>query len=161
EESDQVVAFPLTPGQRRIWDVTRSNPRDTTYNGSFRMNLAGPVDSALLERSLQLVVDRHEVLRTSIELLDRQPVQIIAANLPLHIGTFDLREFPGEHREAQMDRICMDEAQRTFDLGNGPLVRCGLIRMEDQRYILMLTVHQIICDGWSIGLIMEELQNIY
>jgi non-ribosomal peptide synthetase component F len=161
EESDEVTAFPLSPAQFKIWETTRADPRGTTYNGSFRMNLAGPVDTVLLERSLKQIVDRHEILRASVELLDREPTQIIAPVLPLRLQTFDLRESPGEHREAQMDRLCMDEAQRPFDLANGPLIRAGLIRMEDQRYILMLTIHQMICDGWSIGLIMEELQKIY
>lgn len=161
EESDEVTAFPLSPGQLKIWQISRSNPGDTTYNGSFRMNLAGPVDTVILERSLQEIVDRHEILRAAVEILDREPTQIIAPTLPLQLQTFDLRESPGEHREAQMGRLCVDEAQRPFDLAHGPLIRCGLIRMEDQRYILMLTIHQLICDGWSIGLIMEELQKIY
>lgn len=157
----EIVAFPLAPAQERMWYAHRLNPANTAYNGSFRMNLAGPVDAILLERAFNEIVNRHEILRAF--LLDRngEPVQSLAPALRLRMEVTDLRRVAAEKRDAEMEHICMQEAQRNFDLVRGPLIRAGLLHMEEQRFILMLTVHQIICDGWSIGLIMEELQKIY
>lgn len=154
-------AFPLSPAQERIWRACRAEPHSPAYNGSFRMNLAGPVDPALLERSFNEIIRRHEILRATIEEIDGQPTQVIAPALTVRVGVKDLRKIPGERREEELDCLCTVEAQQPFDLQQGPLIRIGLIQMEDQRHILTLTVHQVICDGWSIGLVMEELQKIY
>ena len=154
-------AFPLSPAQERIWHAHRQQPVNTVYNGSFRMNLAGFVDPVLIERTFNEIVRRHEILRATIEISKGEPLQVIAPSLSLKLAFTDLRSSPGDTREAEMDAICVAEAQLPFDLEKSPLLRVGLIRMEDQRNILMLTIHQIICDGWSIGLMMEELQKIY
>jgi len=144
-----------------MWHAYLAHPEDTSYNGSFRMNLAGPVDIAMLERTMKEIARRHDVFRTVIRTVKGQAVHIVSDDLALTLNCSDLRTFPGDIRETELDRICLEDAQRPFDLHNGPLLRAGLIRMEDQRFVLTLTLHQIICDGWSIGLIMEELQRIY
>ena len=154
-------AFPLSPAQERIWQTCIAQPLSTIYNGSFRINLAGSVDPLILERSFNEIIRRHEILRATIEEIDGRPLQVIAPSLTISVEQNDLRAVPGDRRETEMDRLCVEEAQRPFDLSRGPLVRVGLLRMEDQRYILTLTIHQIICDGWSIGLVMEELQQLY
>jgi hypothetical protein len=125
------------------------------------MNLAGSVEPLILEKSMNEIILRHEILRANVEEIDGHPLQVIAASLTVSLKQTDLRKIPGERREAELDRLSLEEAQRTFDLSRDPLIRVGLIRMEDQRYVLTLTIHQIICDGWSIGLIMEELQQLY
>jgi len=125
------------------------------------MNLAGRVDPNLLENAFNQIIRRHEILRATVEEINGQPLQLIAPRLTVPVVVRDLRTVPGGHREAEMDRLSLEEAQCPFDISRGPLIRIGLLRMEDQRYILTLTVHQIICDGWSIGLIMEELQKLY
>jgi non-ribosomal peptide synthetase component F/thioesterase domain-containing protein len=153
--------FALSPAQERIWSAWRSNPADTSWNGSFRINLAGPVDAAVLERTFNLIIRRHAILRATIHEANGAPGQTIAPELHLRLGTSDLRGVPGELREAEMDRLCAEEAQKPFDLATAPLFRAGLLQMEDQRFILTLTLHQVVCDGWSIGLLMEELQQIY
>ncbi len=159
--SPDTYAFPLSPAQERIWQTCKAQPVSTIYNGSFRMNLAGSVEPPILEKSINEIILRHEILRANVEEIDGHPLQVIAASLMVSLKQTDLRTIPGERREAELDRLSLEEAQRTFDLSRDPLIRVGLIRMEDQRYVLTLTIHQIICDGWSIGLIMEELQQLY
>ena len=159
--SGGILCFPLSAAQLRMWQAYLVHPEDASYNGSFRMNLAGPVDSPTLQRTLREIARRHDVFRAVIRTVDGEPSHIISDDFPLTLNCFDLRMIPGTTREAELDRICLEDAQSPFDLHNGPLLRAGLIRMEDQRFVLTLTLHQIICDGWSIGLIMEELQRIY
>jgi non-ribosomal peptide synthetase component F len=159
--SPDTYAFPLSPAQERIWQTCKAHPLSTIYNGSFRINLAGPVEPLILEKSINEIILRHEILRANVEEIDGHPLQVIAASLTVPVKQTDLQSIPGERREAELDRLSLEEARRTFDLSRGPLIRVGLIRMEDQRYVLTLTIHQIICDGWSIGLIMEELQQLY
>jgi non-ribosomal peptide synthetase component F/thioesterase domain-containing protein len=160
-DAEEVIAFPLSPAQERIWRSSIASPFSTVYNGAFRMNLAGPVDPAVLEATMNDIVARHEVLRASIEFVDGKPMQILAPAISLKLCTEDLSMLAPEAREHEFDRISLREAQHNFDLSKGPLLRIGLVRMEDQRSVFLLTVHQVICDGWSIGLIMEELQKIY
>ena len=161
QASPDIYAFPLSPAQERIWLACKANPLSTIHNGSFRINLAGSVDPLILEKSINEIVLRHEILRANVEEIDGHPLQVIAASLMVSLKQTDLRNVPGERREVELDRLSLEEARRTFDLPHDSLIRVGLIRMEDQRYVLALTIHQIICDGWSIGLIMEELQQLY
>ncbi|HXN23480.1 MAG TPA: condensation domain-containing protein [Candidatus Dormibacteraeota bacterium] len=157
---DKLRSFPLAPGQERMWYAHRIDPSHAAYNGSFRMNLTGPVDASLLERTLNEIVRRHEILRAVIH-NDEGPRQSIVPDLHIPLVLTDLRPISADTRDAAMEHICMQEAQRNFDLSRDPLIRVGLLRMDEERFILMLTVHQIVCDGWSIGLIMDELQKIY
>lgn len=161
ESPGDTYAFPLSPAQERIWRACRAQPLSSSYNGSFRINLAGAVDPLVLEQTFNEIIRRHEILRAIIEETDGHPLQVIPPSLMISVVLKDLRQVPGEHREAELERLSIEEAQRPFDLSHGPLIRLGLLRMEDQRYILTLTIHQVICDGWSIGLIMEELQKLY
>lgn len=159
--ADAGPSFALSPAQERIWSAWKADPHGSSWNGSFRMNLAGPVDALLLEHTLDEIAQRHAILRATFREENGSPRQTIAPELRVRVAVADLRGVPGDQREAEMDRLCAQEARRPFDLVAGPLVRAGLLRMENQRFILTLTLHQIVCDGWSIGLLMEELQQIY
>lgn len=158
---DEVVAFPLSPAQRRMWCADEAQPGNCIYNASFRWNLVGPLQVSVLERVFNEIIRRHEILRATFTTIEGQPLQVIIPSLKLTMEAKDLRSLPFDHREAEMDRISAEEARRSFNLRAGPLVRVRLLRMEDERYVLTLTLHHIISDGWSIGLIMEELQKIY
>src|SRR4029078_2828938 len=89
------------------------------------------------------------------------PQQVITPSLKRPIQLTDLRSVPEAHRAAEADRICAEEATRSFDLTTGPLIRAQLLRLQDQQYILTLSLHHIVCDGWSIRVIMEELAKLY
>ena len=154
-------AFPMTAVQERIWAADCANPGNRAYNGSFRLSLVGPVDQAILEKALNNLVKRHEVLRGLCRVIDGKPVLLVNPTLELHLGVIDLQMLAPEQAESEMDRLCSEEAQRGFDLKKGPLIRVGLIRMAGERSILTLTIHHIVCDGWSIGILMEELAKLY
>ena len=156
-----LFAFPLSPAQERMWLADRARPGNSSYNASFRWRLDGQLDPDILERAFNEIVRRHEILRATFSCIDRDPFQLIASTAPLQIEIRDLRLLPAEQRESEMDRLSAEEALRSIDIDRGPVIRVGLLRMEDQRYILTLTIHHLVCDGWSIGLIMEELQKIY
>ncbi len=144
-----------------MWYADRSWPGCSLFNASFRWKLTGPLDTAILERSFNEVVRRHEILRATFVEREGAPVQFIAPSLDLKIAVRDLRSLPASQRDAEMDRTCAEEAKKSFDLVTGPLIRVGLLQMEDEQYVLTLTLHHIVIDGWSVSLIMEELQAIY
>jgi non-ribosomal peptide synthetase component F/thioesterase domain-containing protein len=160
-EEEELFAFPLLPVQERMWHADRADPGNPAYNGSFRWILEGSVDRALVECTFNEIVRRHEALRTTCALVDGRPVQVVSPNLHLRVPLTDLRPLAPEIREREMDRLCAEEACRRFNIENDELIRAGLLRMEESRYILMLTMHHLVSDGWSVGLIMEEFQKIY
>ena len=153
--------FPLSPAQEKMWYADRARPGNPAYNASFRWKLTGPLDLRVLSRAFNEIVRRHEILRATVTEIDGNPAQVIAPSIDLSISLKDLRFLSNGDRETEMDRLCLEEATRSFDLRKGPLVRLGSIRMEDEEHILMFTLHHIVSDGWSIGLVMEELQKIY
>jgi non-ribosomal peptide synthetase component F/thioesterase domain-containing protein len=144
-----------------MWYADRARPGNPAYNASFRWKLTGPIDVRVLSRVLNEIVRRHEILRATFTEIDGNPAQIIAPSIHLNIPLRDLRSLSPVDRETEMDRLCLEEATRSFDLRKGPLVRLGLLRLDDEEHVLMFTLHHIVSDGWSIGLIMEELQKIY
>jgi non-ribosomal peptide synthetase component F/thioesterase domain-containing protein len=153
--------FPLSPAQAKMWLADRARPGNPAYNASFRWKLTGPLNVGVLSRAVNEIVRRHEILRATFTEIDGNPAQVIAPSIVLNIPVKDLCSLTNGERETQMDRLCLEEATRSFDLKKGPLVRLGLLRMGDEEHILMFTLHHIVSDGWSIGLIMEELQKIY
>lgn len=161
EDTGEFFAFPLSPAQERMWRADQGRPGCPALNGSFRFALEGAVDPNVLERSLNEIVRRHEILRATFQIRDGNLAQVIAPALRFPLNITDLRELPSAERAKELDRICTLEARKSFDLANGPLVRFGLLRTDDLRYVLMVTIHHIVCDGWSLGLIMEELTQIY
>ena len=162
---EEFYAFPLTSAQRAMWPTVRTRDgrtlSDPRYNGAFRMELAGAVDLALLERSLREVAHRQESLRTTFRAIDAEIQQVVFPVSDITVDEVDLRSFPEAVRAAMLDEVSIKEATQIFDLCQGAPIRVKLLRMEDQQSILTITVHQIVCDGWSIGLLMEELAANY
>jgi thioesterase domain-containing protein/non-ribosomal peptide synthetase component F/acyl carrier protein len=160
-QSEEYFAFPLTPGQAAMLPANLDGKADSRFNGAFRMNLEGPVDSLLLQQSLQEIVNRHEILRTVFRKVDTEVMQIVLPNPALSFNTVDLRGLSQDEQAAQMDEICIKEAQTNFELVNDPPIRIRLLKQADTKSMLVLTAHQVICDGWSMGIFMEELAKIY
>lgn len=158
---DDFFAFPLTSGQRAMWPRNGKTLSEPRYNGAFRMELAGRVDPALLQRSLREIAQRQESLRTTFRVLNTGIQQVIFPISDLVVDELDLRSFPEATRGAMLDELSLKEATQVFDLTQGAPFRIKLLRMEDLHSVLLVTAHQIICDGWSIGLLMEELATIY
>jgi len=154
-------ALPLSFAQQRLWFMDQFSPGNFTFNIPAALNLEGNLDVAVLERSLNEIIQRHESLRTIFESVDGEPVQIIKATSPLTLTVTDLRSLPEHERDAQAQRLVIDEGQRLFDLAQGPLLRAGLLRLDEERFILLFTMHHIITDGWSAGVLLRELTTLY
>ena len=155
------VAFPLSSAQERIWNADRKDPGDPAYNCAFRWKLTGPLDIPVLERAFDEIVSRHETLRTTFTQIGLDPVQLIAPTSDLKVVLDDLRSLPGAEREAKSESICRDEATRRFNIAVGPLIRVRLIQLADQQFLLLLTLHLLVADGWSIRVILGELRELY
>ena len=125
------------------------------------VRISGLLDQAALEKSLEEIVRRHETLRTTFPLRGGEPVQVVAAPAPLNLPVTDLRELPLSEREAQLDEILTREAREPFDLARGPLLRVKLVRQADDEHVLLVTMHHIVSDGWSLDLFLRELATLY
>ncbi|WP_263372826.1 condensation domain-containing protein [Granulicella aggregans] len=154
-------AFPLTPGQRGMWPQGLTTLGDRRCNGAFRMQIAGEVDAAVLEASLRAVAMRQEMLRTSFKLSNGEPIQVVSPSFDLSIEVVDLTSVAESARSLLVDEISTQEAQQTFDLTLGVPLRVKLLRLEEKQSLLTITAHQIICDGWSVGILMQELSEAY
>jgi amino acid adenylation domain-containing protein len=153
--------LPLSFAQQRLWFLDRLEPGCHAYNMPGAVRISGLLDQAALEKSLEEIVRRHETLRTTFPLRGGKPVQAIAAPAPLNLPVTDLRELPLGEREAQLDEIMTREAHEPFDLARGPLLRIKLVRPADDEHVLLVTMHHIVSDGWSLDLFLKELATLY
>jgi non-ribosomal peptide synthetase component F/thioesterase domain-containing protein len=161
-------AFPLTAAQRAMWPKGPTTRGDARYNGAFRMNLEGAVDVDLLQRSLREIALRQESFRTTFRVVaaegapSRSEVQQVVFPVPnISVEVIDLRSFAEADRAVMVDEMSTQEAQAAFDLVQGAPIRVKLLRTGERQSVFVLTVHQIICDGWSIGVLMEDLAAVY
>ncbi|MCG8348344.1 MAG: amino acid adenylation domain-containing protein [Chloroflexales bacterium] len=154
-------ALPLSFAQQRLWFLDQLEPNSPFYNNPVALRLSGELDVAALERSLNELVRRHETLRTSFAAVDGRPAQVIAPALSVLLPVTDLRDLPEAEREAEALRLATEEARLPFSLAHGPLLRFGLLRIADEEYIALLTMHHIVSDGWSMGVLIREVATLY
>lgn len=157
----EVFAFPATVGQQGFWYQDQVDPGNTALNIAVRFQLHGRLRTAVLERALNEIVQRHEPLRTIFAAVDGQPVQVVATEVTIPLPVTDLRAVPEATRLARSEELTLEEGRRSFSLSDGPLLRAALLRLGDEDHVLLITVHHIVCDGWSIGLITDELGALY
>ncbi len=153
--------LPLSFAQQRMWFLDRIAPGNTAYALPAAWRISGALDTAVLQRSLDMLIERHELLRTIFATVDGRPVQRILPELRLALPLADLRPLPEEAREPELRRRIQAEARRPFDLVTGPLMRAVLFQLDSDEYMLFVAMHHIIMDGWSIGVITEELGLLY
>ena len=153
--------LPLSFAQRRLWFLDQMEPGLTAYNIPAAVRLAGQLDVRVLNWSLNEIVRRHESLHTTFDLVAGEPVQVIALALKLSLPIVDLSHLPDAIREAEAMRISREEAQRPFDLTCGPLIRAVVIRLRPDEHVLIVTLHHIVSDGWSQGVLKRELSALY
>src|SRR3989442_179629 len=153
--------LPLSFAQQRLWFLDRLEPGCAFYNIPAAIRLRGRLDPDALRRTLNEIVRRHEALRTTFKSIGGEPVQIIAPALDLALPVVDLQSLPSEDREAEARRLARDEAAVLFDLERGPLVRGTLVHVAEDDQILLLTIHHIVCDGWSMNVFLGDLARIY
>ena len=151
----------LSFAQQRLWFIDQLESGSATYNIAAAARLSGTLDAGALLRALNEVVRRHEALRTSFPTLNGLPVQQIAEAQTLDLPMLDLSELEAPEREREVERLSTLEAQQPFDLGRGPLLRAQLLRMAQDDQVLLFAMHHIVSDGWSMGLLVEELTQLY
>lgn len=154
-------ALPLSFAQQRIWFLDQFAPDSSFYNVDNALRLRFPLNIEVLERSYNETVRRHESLRTTFQSIGGKPVQVIADSLYLPMKVRDLSDLPIAEREAEALRIATEEARRPFDLTCGPLVRTTLVQMGAADYLLLLSMHHIISDGWSMDVFAKEIASLY
>ena len=153
--------LPLSFAQQRLWFLDRLNPGSAVYNLPGATRLEGALNLDALERAMNEIVRRHEVLRTRIEVEAGEPWQVIARWEPQRLEVTDLMHLPQEERETEASRIAKEEAETGFDLRTGPLLRVKLLKLEEDQYLLLHTMHHIVSDGWSMGILTGELSALY
>src|SRR6185503_15776090 len=152
---------PLSFAQQRLWFLHLLDPQSSAYNMPFALRLVGQLDIPALERTLNEIVRRHEVLRTTFDALDGEPVQLIATTQRLELPLTDLSDLPPEYREAETRRLVVQDALRPFDFARGPMLRASLLRLDEDEHVLSLTMHHIVSDGWSMGVLVHEFAELY
>ncbi|HEY0606205.1 MAG TPA: amino acid adenylation domain-containing protein, partial [Herpetosiphonaceae bacterium] len=161
QPSDRSRPLPLSFSQERLWFLDQLEPGSALYNIPFAMRLSGQLDVAILERAFTALIARHESLRTTftqgVPAHDGQPVQVIAPPAALPLPLVDLRHLPSAERDATALHYARTEAYTPFDLQRGPLLRTTLLQLDDTAWVALVTLHHIIADGWSIGLLIRDL----
>jgi len=155
------ITFPLSFAQRRLWFLDQLEPGTTFYNLPLVVPFDFPVNAGVLERGINEVVRRHEVLRTVFASLDDEPMQVIKPDMPVHLAIHDLRGLAPDEMEAETERLTVEIVQRVFDLAEGPLIRVALLRRGIQDHVFVLVMHHIVSDGWSLGIFWRELSALY
>lgn len=153
--------FPLSFAQQRLWFIERLELTRSHYSPPQGIRLRGRLNVGALEWSIHEVVRRHEVLRTSFPIRGDGPVQHIAPSLSVELAVTNLQAAAAPERGPELDRTVSEEAQRPFDLVNGPLIRTRLLRLTNGESILLLSIHHLVCDGWSLGVLFRELERLY
>ncbi|MEH2354893.1 non-ribosomal peptide synthetase [Nostoc sp.] len=153
--------LPLSFAQQRLWFLNQLEPNNTAYNFPIALRLTGALNVAVLEQIINVIVQRHEALRTTFKSVNGQPIQVINPTLTLKLSVVDLQEYPIEKQEAEVLRLAVEEAQFLFNLAQGPLLRTTLLHLSEQEYVLLFTMHHIVSDAWSIGLIIKEVTALY
>jgi len=153
--------LPASFAQQRLWFIQQLDPDSAAYNIPFAARLSGPLDAGAFERMLTEVVRRHEVLRTTFMAVDGQPVQIISPPSPFPLPVLSLEHLPEAEREAAARAQATDEARLRFDLSQGPLLRVRLLRLAPDDQVVLFTMHHIISDGWSTGVLVREVAALY
>jgi len=167
QSSSPIVRVPRVDGlpaslvQERLCRLQRALPDMPFFNILYALRVTSAVDVAILERSLNEIVRRHEILRTTFAIVDGRYVQVIAPQLNVRLILDDLRALSESEKETVGHRIVQGEALRNFDLAQGCLFRARLAHLAEREHLLLITMHQVIADGWSLGVLADELLNLY
>ncbi|MEH2128465.1 condensation domain-containing protein [Nostoc sp.] len=146
--------LPLCLAQERLWFLDQLEPGNPFYNVAIAIRLTGKLNPAILEQSLNEIIKRHESLRTTFTPVDGRPIQIIHENLELKLSI--LQNF-----DSDIQSLILQESQKPFDLSQLPLLKATLLHLKEDEHLLLITIHHMISDGWSIGVLIQELATIY
>ncbi|HEU5231005.1 MAG TPA: amino acid adenylation domain-containing protein, partial [Ktedonobacteraceae bacterium] len=153
--------FPASYAQQGLWFLERMDAGSGLYNVVIPVHLSGKLEKQLLEYSIDRVIQRHENLRTTFHMLDDQLTQVIGSAWQMRLPLIDLTTHPGWKREQCIQQIIKEEAHYLLDLERGPLLRACIVRLEQDTHLIIFTMHHIISDRWSWGVLLQELQICY
>jgi amino acid adenylation domain-containing protein len=161
EPADRAQPLALSAAQQRLWFVQQLEGMGAAYNIQDALRLNGPLERSALEAALEGVVARHEILRTTFHSVDGEPVQVIAPHGRFPMELSDVGAYAPSARQEAVQHLAAADARAPFDLGQGPLARARLVRLADQEHVLLLTLHHLVADGWSLGVLIRELATLY
>nr|QEO74481.1 condensation domain-containing protein [uncultured bacterium] len=161
EKAGRPQIYPLSFAQEGLWFLDRLQPGNAAYNLPAAFRCTGRLEVKALEQAFGEIVRRHETLRTTFGVEEGRPVQIVAARGAAELSLVNLQDLPEAEREAEVLRRAAGEGSRPFDLERGPLVRAKLLRLGEEEHVLLFTMHHIISDAWSIGILIKELATLY
>jgi len=153
--------LPLSFPQQRLWFLDQLNPGSSFYNIAYAIHLEGTLDVAALIASLNAIIQRHEILRTTFNRRNGEPVQVITKVSPLEVPLIDLQPLEENQRRTTAARLATEEAKKPYDLAHGPLLRATLLRLQPTEHVLLLGMHHIIADGWSMAVLIKEMVTLY
>ncbi|WP_121612455.1 non-ribosomal peptide synthetase [Mesobacillus foraminis] len=153
--------YELSHAQKRVYFLTTMDSESHNYNIIGTWKLKGNLKSDLLEKSLQILVDRHESLRTTFTMVNETPVQKINKDGVITCYYADLSELDQIAKERAVEELTLSEAERKYSLEEGPLMVATIVKLEEHQHLLLIAQHHIISDGWSLGVLIQELSNIY
>lgn len=159
--AERTTPAPLSFAQQRLWFLDQLEGQSAHYNECSAQLLEGVVNIPALEHALQTIVARHDILRTTFELQDDQPVQKVHPAGQFSLLQSDLSHLPAADQHPQLQALILKEAQHPFDLAHGPLFHCHLVHLAPQKYLLLTNMHHIICDNWSTSVFVRELLTLY
>ncbi|MGD9488074.1 MAG: amino acid adenylation domain-containing protein [Calditrichaceae bacterium] len=154
-------AFPLSYSQQRLWFLYQFEPGSSAYNIPAALRLKGKPDLNALEKSIDSIIGRHEILRTTFTTVNGTPMQVVSDSPVKNLVIVDLSQYPEDKKESILMEKITNESRIPFDLNKGPLRRISLFRLSDTDYALFFVMHHIIADGWSIGLFLKEFSAYY
>ncbi|WP_094531648.1 non-ribosomal peptide synthetase [Pseudanabaena sp. SR411] len=153
--------LPLSFAQQRLWLIDQITANKSVYNVPLAYRMTGNLDIEIFSQSLQAIAQRHESLRTAFSVIDQQPVQNFANHLEIDLPMIDLQSLTASDQKQELNRLAEIETKTPFDLSQSPLLRAKLLRLASDDHIFLLTMHHIICDGWSLDIFFRELGLIY
>ncbi|MBD0339436.1 MAG: amino acid adenylation domain-containing protein, partial [Microcoleus sp. Co-bin12] len=151
----------LSFAQERLWFFDQLEPGNPFYNLCGAVRVTGQLNAEALRQSIEKIIERHEVLRTAFAAVEGQPIQVVAAAGDFQMPLIDLSSRSPDDRQAQVQRLSASSARESFDLGQSSLLRAKLLRLDFTEHVLLLTVHHIVFDGWSLGVFLRELAEFY
>ncbi|MEE8302751.1 MAG: condensation domain-containing protein, partial [Candidatus Tectomicrobia bacterium] len=152
---------PLSFAQQRLWFLDQLDPNSPLYNITKALRLCGDLNVSVLQQTLNAIVTRHDVLRTTFTTVDGEAVQVISAPCAVPLTISDLRDCPDAQRETELQRQLTQEARRPFHLDRDIMLRAILFQLGEAEHVLLLVIHHIASDGWSMGVLMRELGAFY
>ena len=153
--------LPQSLAQNRLWITWQLDPHSSAYTIPGALRLRGELDEDAVRHSFQQLIQRHEALRTRFYERDGQAFQRVDNNTDFDLQIIDLSDLPAAEREARAQQIREDEARTQFDLEQGPLLWVTLVRLDDEDHQLLVTLHHIIADGWSLNILIDEFSRLY